>query len=141
MPSSARVGKKFEEHVLSHLRLDSLYFVIRNDEYILKLGKRLYDDVGTGEESGNYVRQKMKELARILVQYCKLSLNDSATLLSCLKPEKMKLFIEAIKQVAGFNDESMLFETPTLVKKVQVPLSGRSLSLQKESQLEKGKRS
>lgn len=60
----------------------------------------------------------MREMARILLHYRKLTGNDSATLQSILKPARIGDFIRAVRDIGGYDETTLMYKTPSLVLKI-----------------------
>ncbi|XP_067284389.1 uncharacterized protein [Pseudorasbora parva] len=106
--------------ILGNMKDDDISSVVRNDFIILQLSQCLYNKHGNDPTKYEYIRQKVREMGRLL-----LSLRKNNSIFSfedAVKPNNFNKVVEAVKDVAGYNEESHSYKTPSLVQKL-----GRSL--------------
>ena len=104
--STADVDKELFTSVLSAMKNDSISSVARHDEVILQFGAAILEKVG--RKNANYVSQRMRQLARLLVILRARSHEKEAALKSYIDTSKFDDLIEAVKELCGFNQESRL---------------------------------
>ncbi|XP_030002635.1 uncharacterized protein LOC115428010 [Sphaeramia orbicularis] len=102
--------------MLGNMKEDDICSVVRNDFLILQMAQSLYNKHGTDPTKYEYIRQKVREMGRLL-----LSLRKNHSLLSfedALKPHHFNKVIEAVKDVAGYDEENHKYNTPSLALKL-----------------------
>ena len=108
-------------HVLAIMQQDSVTEAAEGDEVILTLGATLLEKGGSVEAT--YVSQRMREVARLLLELRKLD-NNEENLTYFIKPSKFDLIIKAVKNTSGFCmpkyslGQQSGFTTPSLALKL-----------------------
>lgn len=64
--STADVDKELYSRVISAMKIDSISFLARHDKVILQFGAPILKKVG--RKDANYVPQRMRQLARLLLK-------------------------------------------------------------------------
>lgn len=102
--------------ILGNMKNDDISSVVRNDFLILQLSQSLYNKHGSDPTKFEYIRQKVREVGRLL-----LSMKKKFSILSfedALKPNNFYKVIEAVKDVAGYEEKSHSYKTPSLALKL-----------------------
>ncbi|XP_062419595.1 uncharacterized protein LOC134132279 isoform X3 [Pungitius pungitius] len=102
--------------ILGNMKQDEVASVVRNDFLILQLGQSLYNKHGSDSTKFEYIRQKVREMGRLL-----LSLRKKCSIFSfedAVKPNNFYKVIEAVKDVAGYDEEKHSYRTPSLALKL-----------------------
>ncbi len=103
-------------NVLGNMKNDDISSVVRNDFLILQLSQCLYNKHGSDPSKSEYIRQKAREMGRLLLRlrrkYSMYSFEDA------VKPNNFYKVIEAVKDVAGYDEKSHLYKTPSLALKL-----------------------
>nr|XP_055041257.1 uncharacterized protein LOC129428912 isoform X2 [Misgurnus anguillicaudatus]XP_055041258.1 uncharacterized protein LOC129428912 isoform X2 [Misgurnus anguillicaudatus] len=102
--------------ILGNMKNDDISSVVRNDFLILQLSQSLYNKHGSDPTKFEYIRQKVREVGRLL-----LSMRKKFSILSfedALKPNNFYKVIEAVKDVAGYEEKSHSYKTPSLALKL-----------------------
>ncbi|XP_060735274.1 uncharacterized protein LOC132852213 [Tachysurus vachellii] len=99
---------------------DEVAQVVRNDEYLLKLAQDFFDKKGSSKERHSFVRQTVRCIGKFLV----LLQNKFAirNLAEAVKPSSFTLVIEAIKEIAEFNEETKCYAIPSLARRIGLAL-------------------
>lgn len=118
LPSHYKVSKLFSKHVLSRMANDDLFRVIRSDKLILKMGERMYQKLGSCDNQANYISVKMREMGKFLSAMREVENNPHKTLGSCIKGREIKNIINAVRKVAQYDEETMLYGIPSLALKI-----------------------
>lgn len=95
---------------------DDVSSVVRSDRYILLLGEQMYNRLKCHSGRNDYIRQKMREVARLLIMA--RSLTPLRNMEDLVKPSNFPHVIKAVRAVAGFNEENNNFKTPSLALKL-----------------------
>ncbi len=102
--------------VLGNMKQDDIASVVRNDFLILQLGQSFYNKHGNDPTKNEYIRQKVREMGRLLLSLRKnhsiFSFEDAA------KPNHFYKVIEAVRDVAGFHEDTHSYHTPSLALKL-----------------------
>jgi len=104
--STAEVDKELFSSVLSGIKSYNISTVARHDHVILQFGTAILEKVG--RKNANYVLQRMRQLARLLLVLRARSHEKEATLLSFIDTSKFDDLVDAVKELCGFNQESRL---------------------------------
>ena len=64
--STAHVDKELHSRVISAMKIDSISFLARHNKVILQFGAAILEKVG--RKDANYVPQRMRQLARLLLK-------------------------------------------------------------------------
>ncbi|KAM9495718.1 uncharacterized protein Hap1MRO34_020027 isoform 2-T3 [Clarias gariepinus] len=102
--------------ILGNMKNDDISSVVRNDFLILQLSQCLYNKHGSDPTKFEYIRQKVREMGRLL-----LSLRKKYSIFSfedAVKPNNFYKVIEAVKDVAGYDEKTHLYKTPSLALKL-----------------------
>ena len=114
-PVPDSVNATFWKLVLN-MQQDDVTDVVRKEQSILKLGEHLFNKHGHDVTKHDYIRQKMRETGRLVLQGKK---NGKLKVVSdFFVPANFPYVIEAVKNVAGFNEETNKYKTPSLALKL-----------------------
>lgn len=102
--------------LVNEMHEDQVTAVIRKEKYILKFGEHLYNKHGHDHTKHEYIRQKMRETGRLIQEGRKIG--KLKTVLDYFLPANFPHVIEAVKSVAGFNDKTHTYKTPSLALKL-----------------------
>ncbi|XP_026223685.1 uncharacterized protein LOC113171757 isoform X1 [Anabas testudineus] len=95
---------------------DEITNTVRKEKCILKLGEHLFSKHGHDVTKHDYIRQKMRETGRLLIQG---QINGKLKMMSdFFVPANFPHVIEAVKNVAGLNEETNTYKTPSLALKL-----------------------
>ncbi|KAF4114370.1 uncharacterized protein LOC131539370 isoform X2 [Onychostoma macrolepis] len=102
--------------ILGNMKNDDISSVVRNDFLILQLSQYLYNKHDIDPTKSEYIRQKAREMGRLLLRlrrkYSIYSFEDA------MKPNDFYKVVEAVKDVAGYDEKSQLYKTPSLALKL-----------------------
>lgn len=90
--------------VLNHMIQDDVYFAVKSDVWIMEYGVHLHNKHGYDVGKHEYIRQKMRELGRLLI--CSRKTTPLKTIEDHIKPENFMHVVQAVQLVAGFVSES-----------------------------------
>ena len=100
--------------LMASMREDDVATACKNDQLIVEFGSRLFTKLGHEPHQHAHIREKMRELGRLLLELKKT--NPDASLESYIKPAKFLEVVEAVKQVTGAQDGS--YKNPSLAIKL-----------------------
>ncbi|XP_068694511.1 uncharacterized protein [Montipora foliosa] len=100
------------------MKSDQISLIARNDWLIKEIGVLLIEK--HGEKQNNFVSQKMRELARLLLQLRKTSVNADANLSDFIKPQEFDVVVSAVKALSKFQFDDGVHQvaTPSLALKI-----------------------
>ncbi|XP_059192255.1 uncharacterized protein LOC131974118 [Centropristis striata] len=102
--------------VISCMTYDEVTRTIQNDKLLLQFGQHLFDLNGSRKNRHDLIRQRLRELGRLLVvAQKKTSIRKAEEL---IYPSNFSSVISAVKELAGYNPENNTFLTPSLALKV-----------------------
>lgn len=114
-PVPDNVNERFWKMVLD-MREDEITNVVRKEKSILKFGEHLFNKHGHDVTKYEYIRQKMRETGRLVLQGRK---DGTLKMMSdFFVPANFPHVIEAVKHVAGLNEETSTYKTPSLALKL-----------------------
>lgn len=87
--------------LLATMKSDEISAIARNDELIRDVGVMLLEK--HGEKQNNLVSQKMRELARLVMQLRETEFRPDAGLSDFIKPDKFDVVISAVKNISKFH--------------------------------------
>eukprot|EP00112_Aurelia_sp_Birch-Aquarium-sp1_P004128 Seg1469.8 transcript_id=Seg1469.8/GoldUCD/mRNA.D3Y31 product="hypothetical protein" protein_id=Seg1469.8/GoldUCD/D3Y31 len=107
----------FQDKVISIMRVDEISLTCKTDDLILAAGKSLFEKGGSAKAT--YISEKMRSLARLLIELRKISGEESATLTDAISPAKFDLVIIATRNLCSHivdarNDHLPSFHRPSL---------------------------
>ena len=86
--------------LLPTMKRDEISVIARNDELIRDVGVMLLEK--HGEKQNNLVSQKMRELARLVMQLRETGFRPDAQLSEFIKPDKCDVIVSAVKNISKF---------------------------------------
>jgi len=98
--------------LMSGMRNDEVGTLAAKDSLILKLGQSLCRRFGGDKEQFNYVRSKMRQVARLLLELRKTS-GKNMSMSDFIHPATFSAVTAAAKHVAGFKDDSSEYRAPS----------------------------
>ena len=114
-PVPDSVNARFWKLVLD-MHNDDVTHVVRSEKTILKFGEHLFNKHGQDVTKHEYIRQKMRETGRVVLQGQK---NGKLKVLSdFFVPANFPHVVEAVRNVAGLDEETSVFKTPSLALKL-----------------------
>ncbi|XP_065151644.2 uncharacterized protein [Paramisgurnus dabryanus] len=114
-PVPESVNARFWKMVLE-MHEDEITNVVRKEKVILKLGQHLFNKHGHDVTKHEYIRQKMRETGRLVLQGKKNGKLKEVS--DFFIPANFPDVIEAVHSVAGLNEETSTFKAPSLALKL-----------------------
>ena len=100
------------------MRQDARLLAARKDDIINELVGNCLKIKGNERISFNEIRNKARELGRLLIELRATAKLPSGSLSDFLRPDFFPTVVKAAKTVAGFNESDCTFQTPSLAKKL-----------------------
>ncbi|KAL0983752.1 hypothetical protein UPYG_G00132260 [Umbra pygmaea] len=98
--------------LVGDMNIGEVTFVVRNDKNILLLGEEMFNRLQKNNKSLEYIRQKLRGLARLLIAARKCTPLKSFE--DFVLPSNLTHVITAVKAVSGYNEENKMYDCPTL---------------------------
>uniref|UniRef100_A0AAV2J3B9 Uncharacterized protein n=1 Tax=Knipowitschia caucasica TaxID=637954 RepID=A0AAV2J3B9_KNICA len=102
--------------ILSSIKVDEIGLTLRNDLSIVHFAQSLYNRHGQDPTKHEYMRQKLREVGRLLV--CLRHDFSIHSLEEAIKPCNFQNVVQAVQKVAGFDEEKLSYRTPSLALKL-----------------------
>ena len=102
--------------IACEMNQDDISLVVRSERDILSLGESLYNARKPYEKRNDYIRQKMREMARLLITARAMTPLKSTE--NLVMPSNFPQIIQAVRAVAGYELESNSYKTPSLALKL-----------------------
>ncbi|XP_067278152.1 uncharacterized protein [Pseudorasbora parva] len=102
--------------VISAMNPDPITDIIKNDTVITELGQRLLNKGGLSDKNKQHVREKMRELGRLIHNARRVT--SLKTMQDCVNPKKYMETVKAVKYTCGYDGETDKFMIPSLANKI-----------------------
>ncbi|XP_036449709.1 uncharacterized protein LOC118823944 isoform X2 [Colossoma macropomum] len=102
--------------VLCGMHQDEVAQAVRNDEHVLRLAQDFFDKNSKAKERHVSVRQTIRCIGKFLIVLHKKS--SIRNLAEAIKPLNFPKVIEAVKEIAEFNEETNCFVLPGLARRI-----------------------
>lgn len=100
------------------MRNDSVTRIVKSDSTILAYGEKLCTKHGHDKDQHNYIRQKLREVARLVQELRKQSGDENKHLEDFVYPSSFHLIANCCKYVAGYDEGTNSYATPSLALKI-----------------------
>ncbi len=101
--------------VLGKMHKDDVSTAIRNDHYLMQFAQSLFNKHGSDRSKHEYIRQKVRELGRLLVTLRHTTRIHNME--EAIKPGNFFILTSAVR-VSGFDHENSTFKAPSLALKI-----------------------
>ncbi|XP_039537928.1 uncharacterized protein LOC120486138 isoform X3 [Pimephales promelas] len=115
---------------LSVMIQDEITVAIKGDNCILNYGFRLFKKNEKIVSQHQYIRQKLRELGRLLLEAKKIT--RVRTIQELIKPEQYSQVVRAAKNLSGFSEETGIYQCPSLARKVGHSLHSLAMFIKSE---------
>ncbi len=102
--------------ILSFMNYDEVARVVHSDRCIMQLGEHMFNRMGSDVTKHDYIRQKMREVGRLLLEARKIT--PLKTMVDFFIPANFKHVISAVKVVSGYDEEKNSYRIPSLALKL-----------------------
>ncbi|XP_056113847.1 uncharacterized protein LOC130103414 [Rhinichthys klamathensis goyatoka] len=102
--------------VISAMTPDPITDIIKNDRVITEIGQHLLNKGGLSAKNKQYVREKMRELGRLIHKARRVT--SLKTMEDCVNPKKYMETVKAVKYTCGYDSETDKFMIPSLANKL-----------------------
>jgi len=115
LPAPSNVQPEVHE-LLSSMKDDNVRFLAKRDGLIMDYAKKMVHVKGMKKKL--YIRDKVREITRFLIQMRTQEGMESVWLKDCICPQYFSTCLSAVKQLAGFDKDTAQYRTPSLALKV-----------------------
>ncbi|XP_034565550.1 uncharacterized protein LOC117831136 isoform X1 [Notolabrus celidotus] len=122
---------------LSVMNQDKITVAIKEDRCILEYGYRLFKKNEKTVSQHQYIRQKLRELGRLLLEARKVT--HVKTIQELIKPEQYNRVVTAAKSLSGFSELTGKYQCPSLARKVGHSLHSLAMFFKSEGLKKKDK--
>uniref|UniRef100_A0A9J8A5I7 SET domain-containing protein n=1 Tax=Cyprinus carpio carpio TaxID=630221 RepID=A0A9J8A5I7_CYPCA len=102
--------------IACEMNQDDISLVVRSESDILSLGESMYNGRKPNEKRNDYIRQKMREMARLLI--AARATTPLKTTEDLVMPSNFPHVIQAVRSVAGYDLDTNSYKTPSLALKL-----------------------
>ena len=120
---------------IQSFRRDAVSLVGRTDRLILKLAETEFAKHGHDQDLHSYIRAKVRETSRLLLELREITGKLSATLEEFISPDMMDTIAEATKNICGYQSHTRSFSKASLALKIGINIKKCAL-MQKASAIE-----
>uniref|UniRef100_A0A9J8D6C4 SET domain-containing protein n=1 Tax=Cyprinus carpio carpio TaxID=630221 RepID=A0A9J8D6C4_CYPCA len=96
--------------LLNNMVQDEVYSVLKSDVCIMEYGEHLYNRLGYDVGKHEYIRQKLRELGRLLI--CSRKTTSLKTIKDHVKPANFMQVVESVKHLAGYDSKNPCIQVP-----------------------------
>ncbi|XP_062414178.1 uncharacterized protein LOC134132797 [Pungitius pungitius] len=129
------VNRKLWELVNS-MHQDDITTIIRDQKSILRLGEHLYAKHGHDKTKHDYIRQKMREMGRLIWHARKAG--KLRQMEDFYVPSNFNSVVKAVNDAAGFDEEKNIYKIPSLALKLGHSLKKIADILECEAKMSEG---
>lgn len=104
--------------IFGSMQGDRVSLAAKNDPLIRCIGRKEAKKNAFDRDRHNQIRNKLREMGRLLLKVREISKQENGQLKDFITPAGFQLIVDATKQVAGYDDETCEFQTPTLAVKI-----------------------
>ncbi|XP_076850568.1 uncharacterized protein LOC143500340 isoform X1 [Brachyhypopomus gauderio] len=122
------VSKAFWKTVMCQMKHDEVSAVIRNDKYILLFGEQMFNKLNPSSTKNDYIRQKMREVGRLLLEARRLT--PIRSMEDFVLPSNFPHVIKSVRAVSGHCEETNTYRIPSLALKLGHSLSKIATSVE-----------
>lgn len=122
--------------LLGTLRLDDVSCCIKGDPLILDFAKKLIFKHGHDQEQFSCVRTKLRQVARLVLEFRLVSDIKDASLSDLFFPSRFCTVLTAVRSLAGFDDEMHTYTKPSLAIKIGQSLKKVAMMLVSKALIE-----
>src|SRR5688572_2436331 len=113
-PPKGTSAKVFE--LLSGMLDGTIKLAAKCDSLIIDYASKLIAKKGMQKKA--YIRDKVREVARFLIKMREMKGLGNVALADCIMPDRFKQCLTAVRELAGFQEQTMTYRTPSLALKL-----------------------
>ncbi|XP_039675539.1 uncharacterized protein LOC120570916 isoform X4 [Perca fluviatilis] len=112
LPLSKKIPSAVRK-LLSNMKQDEIASAVQNDFLLIQLAQNLCEKYGNN--SSEHIRQKLREMGRLLLALREKSIFSFE---DAIKPKNFFRVVEAVKDLAGFDEKMQSYNKPSLALKL-----------------------
>ncbi|KAG7271376.1 hypothetical protein CRUP_019921, partial [Coryphaenoides rupestris] len=112
-PASPQVSKTLGQ-LINNMHPDEITLAVKNDKCILQMGEYMLNKCGSNPKRHEHVRQKLRELGRLLITAKKVSPKEIKQMKDLIDPKLYRATVKAIQLTCGYNSKMETFKTNKL---------------------------
>nr|XP_046253175.1 uncharacterized protein LOC124063495 isoform X2 [Scatophagus argus] len=120
--------------LLNNMVQDDVYFAVKSDACIMEYGEHLYNRLGFDVSKHEYIRQKLRELGRLLI--CSRKTTPLKTIQDHIKPANFMHVVQAVKNIAGYSCDTNAYSCPSLALKIGYSLKKISMLVESRANVQ-----
>nr|XP_043892514.1 uncharacterized protein LOC122776179 [Solea senegalensis] len=120
--------------LLNNMVQDDVYFAVKTDACLMEYGEHLYNRLGYDVSKHEYIRQKLRELGRLLIFSRKNT--HLKTIKDHIKPANFMQVVQAVRDLAGYNCETNAYKCPSLALKIGYSLKKISMLVESRANVQ-----
>lgn len=118
--------------IISSMRMDDVTLTVKNDKIICEFIRVMNNSKGGIEHHKQAeIRNNAREVARLLTEFRKVTGGENYTVKDMINPKNYNAILEAVKKVAGYNDQKQIFFAPELARKLGLHIKSCARVVQK----------
>ncbi|KAJ8023168.1 N-lysine methyltransferase KMT5A-B [Holothuria leucospilota] len=135
-PPQGCTAGEIVHRLLETLRSDDISRVIKGDQMILQLAKKLCFRHGHDKEQFNTLRTKLRQVSRLVLEYRLITGNNAGSLEDMITPSQFCNVVAAVRKLSGFDDDKHNYTKPSLALKLGHTLKKVAMMLVSEALIE-----
>lgn len=117
LPFAGESSEAFKRDIISRMNQDAATAAVRLDRLIMKFGDRLHFKHGHLRYRWQYIRERIREMGRLLVEVRK-QVPSVQGLADCIVPEHFHAVVKAVRCLCGFDEDEHVYSKPSLALKM-----------------------
>lgn len=106
------------QKLFTRLKGDDISRCVKSDDLIIELAKKEFMKLGHDSEQESYIRTKLREIGRLLIEVRVISSLPNGSLTDFIHPAKYGDVVSAARTVAGFDYITHMYKVPSLALKL-----------------------
>ncbi len=102
--------------ILSQMTYDDVTQAVMDDKVVLQFGELMFNQYGSDERKHNYIRQNLRQLARLVLEAQKITPLEK--LEDFFLPSNFPHVVSAVNVLAGYDPENKAYSIPSLAIKL-----------------------
>ncbi|XP_065817424.1 uncharacterized protein [Labrus bergylta] len=120
--------------LITNMVQDEVSSAVKSDACIMEYGEHLFNRLGYDAGKHEYIRQKCRELGRLLL--CSRKTTSLKTIQDHIKPANFMQVVQAVKCVAGYDSEKHAYKCSSLALKIGHSLTKISLLVESRANVQ-----
>ena len=117
LPPAPGVSTRTNE-ILSELNSDTVSRIVKSDPILRTFAEKLTNKHGHDADQSAYIRQRVRELGRMVLEYRNITGDENAHMPEVMKPANFVHVVDATRRAAGFCEDTNLYKSLSLPLKI-----------------------